>query len=87
MKKIFKIVATMLSVVLFVACSSNNEKKEEPRIIRVADYPDNFYEEQRIYDERKNEQESTKWGQAESGAWDKRYRSHEDSYMYQGNVK
>ena len=87
MKKIFKITTIMLTVVLFVACSSNNEKKEDPKTIRIADYPDDFYEKQRVYDNRKNEQESTKWGQAESGTWEQRYRDHEDPYTYQGNVK
>lgn len=88
MKKIFKITTAVLSVVLLTACSSSNgEKKEVPKVVRVAEYPNDFYEQQRIYEDRKNEQEATKWGQAESGTWNQRYRSDEDPYTYQGNIK
>jgi len=77
----------MLSVVLFVACSAKEESAEPRKTIRVAEYPADFSEKQRAYEERKEMQEATKWGQAEAEGWEQRYRDHEDPYTYQGNVK
>ena len=84
-KKIFKITA-MLSVIFLVACSSNNNM-DNKKVIRIAEYPDDYSERQREYEERRSLQESTKWGQAETKPWDERYKDHADPYTYQGNVK
>ena len=77
----------MLSAVLIVACSAKEEKTEPRKTIRVVEYSDDFREKQRVYEERKEMQEATKWGQAEAERWEQRYRDHEDPYTYQGNVK
>lgn len=86
MKKIFKLTA-MMSVIFLAACSSNMDEIDNKKVIRIAEYPDDYYEKQRVYEEQKNLRESTKWGQAETKPWDQRYKDRDDPYTYQGNVK
>ena len=67
-----------------ISCSST---PKATKTVRVAEFPEDYAEQQREYENQMRESEATKWGNAETKPWNQRYIGEYNSNVYQGNVK